>query len=119
MSVRETAAAIVTERERRLYGFCPLCGRPCRGSACSSHMDLVRAERDLYRLNSKEGSMHRLILEIGWPILSGCVIVLALAVYTLAPLVVRWVRHERELARRAAAYTARVDAGRRTSKVMW
>jgi hypothetical protein len=40
-AARETVAAIVVEREPRLFGRCVYCSRPCTGLACSGHRDLL------------------------------------------------------------------------------
>jgi hypothetical protein len=56
--------------------------------------------------------MHRLIIEVGWPGLIVCAALIVLAVPTLVPALVRWVRFERDLARRARRYEERMEAAR-------
>jgi hypothetical protein len=50
VSARETVAAIATERERRLYGFCIYCARPCHGLACGAHRDLLTLDANQYEM---------------------------------------------------------------------
>lgn len=56
--------------------------------------------------------MHRLIIEVGWPGLIVSAALIVLAVPTLVPLAVRWVRFEIQLSRRVRAYEAREEAAR-------
>lgn len=54
-AARQLTKIVVAERAKAVYGFCPYCGRPCRGSACRFDMDLVALERELY-LESNEAA---------------------------------------------------------------
>lgn len=58
--------------------------------------------------------MHRLIHEVGWPVLILAAVLLALALPTL----VRYVRFEIQLSRRVRAYNARTEAAREV-RVRW
>lgn len=62
--------------------------------------------------------MHRLIVEVGWPGLIVCAVLLVAAVPTLVPAAITWVRFERQLARRVRAYEARMEAAR-VARVRW
>lgn len=57
-AARETVAAIATQRERRLYGFCIYCGTPTRGLSCAAHRDLLTLDPNTYlmRLRTQEGA---------------------------------------------------------------
>lgn len=49
-AARETVAAIATERESRLFGFCIYGGEPCVGLACAKHRDLLTLDPNTYAM---------------------------------------------------------------------
>jgi len=55
-AARETVAAIVVERERRLFGFCIYGGEPCRGLTCAAHRDLLNLDSNTYLMRLRTGA---------------------------------------------------------------
>lgn len=58
-TARQITAAIATEREPRLFGFCIYGGEPCVGLACAKHRDLLHLDPNTYSMRlrgAREGA---------------------------------------------------------------